>query len=244
MLISLQSLTKRYGKLCALQNLTAEIEPGQTIAILGSNGAGKTTLLRCLSAIVVPDSGLILYNGEPFNRGRIDLRQKLSFLPDFPIVFPQMTVARHMAMMLGLYGKDGESLAAAATEHLAELDILAAIDTPVGQLSRGQIYKVALAALLTVDPELWMFDEPFASGMDPGGISYFKQQARLAARRGRTILYSTQILEVAEKFCDRALLIHRGQLRVFDALANLEVAPGTEGGVLEDVFRQLRGEER
>jgi ABC-type multidrug transport system ATPase subunit len=106
-------------------------------------------------------------------------------------------------MVLGLYRKSGDALAAEATEHLAQLEILSAVDTPIGQLSRGQIYKVALATLLTIDPELWMFDEPFASGMDPAGVSYFKRQARLATQRGRTIFYSTQILEVAEKFCDR-----------------------------------------
>ncbi|HME08156.1 MAG TPA: ABC transporter ATP-binding protein [Bryobacteraceae bacterium] len=244
MQIALESLTKRFGRLRALENVTATIAPGQIVAVLGSNGAGKTTLLRCLSAIAAPDSGRILYDGEHFNRGRIDLREKLAFLPDFPIVFSQMTVARHLAMMLGLYRKDGAQLASAATEHLSELDVLAAIDTPVGQLSRGQVYKVALATLLTIDPELWMFDEPFASGMDPGGISYFKLQARLAVQRGRTVLYTTQILEVAEKFCDRVFLLHRGQLRVFDAVANLFVRPGSDGGVLEDVFRQLREEER
>jgi ABC-type multidrug transport system ATPase subunit len=244
MQIRLESLTKRFGKLRALEAVTATIEPGQTIAILGSNGAGKTTLLRCLAAIATPDSGHILYDSEPFNRGRLDLRTRLAFLGDFPIVFAQMTVARHMATMLGLYHRNGEQLAALATQHLAELDVLAAIDTPIGRLSRGQIYKVALATLLTVDPELWMFDEPFASGMDPGGISYFKQQARAAALRGRTVLYTTQILQVAEKFCDRVLLLHRGQLRVFDAVANLHVRAGGEDGVLEDVFRQLREEER
>lgn len=244
MQIALESLSKRFGKLRALENVTVTIEPGQIIAILGSNGAGKTTLLRCLSAIGVPDGGRILFDGQVFRRGRNDLRQRLYFLPDFPVVFAQMTVARHLAMVLGLYNKSGDTLAANATEHLAQLDILATVDTPIGQLSRGQIYKVALATLLTIDPELWMFDEPFASGMDPAGISYFKQQARLAAQRGRTIFYSTQILEVAEKFCDRVMLIHHGQLRVFDAVGNLHARPGGEQGVLEDLFQQLREEAR
>jgi ABC-type multidrug transport system ATPase subunit len=130
------------------------------------------------------------------------------------------------------------------TQHLNELDLLPTTDTPIGQLSRGQIYKVALATLLSVDSELWLLDEPFASGMDTIGIAYFKRQARLAVERGRTILYSTQILDVAEKFSDRICLIHRGKLRVFDAVANLRVGPGKEDGILEDVFRRLREEER
>ena len=244
MQIALDSLTKRFGALSALERISLTVQPGQVVAILGPNGAGKTTLLRCLSAIVAPDGGRIYYDGEQFNRGRIDLRQRLSFLPEFPVIFPQLSVARHIAMVLGLYNRDGESSASAVTEHLKELDLLPAIDTPVGELSRGQIYKVALTTLLTVDPELWLIDEPFASGMDPVGIAYFKRRARMATAHGRTILYSTQILDVAERFSDRVCLIHRGKLRVYDAVANLHVHPSGEDGILEEIFRQLREEER
>jgi ABC-type multidrug transport system ATPase subunit len=178
MQIALESLSKRFGKLRALENVTATIEPGQIIAILGSNGAGKTTLLCCLSAIGVPDGGRILFDGQVFCRGRNDLRQRLYFLPDFPVVFAQMTVARHLAMVLGLYNKSGDTLAADATEHLAQLDILATVDTPIGQLSRGQIYKVALATLLTIDPDCgcsmslspqaWILREFLISSSRPG----------------------------------------------------------------------------
>ena len=162
--IKLEAVTKRYGRLRALEDISLTIEPGEIVAALGSNGAGKTTLLRCLCAIAAPDRGRVLFDGEPFHRGRVDLRQKLLFLSDFPIVFPQLTVARHIAMILGLYGKDGGESAEAVTQHLYGLDLLPTVDTVVGQLSRGQIYKVALATLLSIDPELWLFDEPFARG--------------------------------------------------------------------------------
>lgn len=240
--IVLESVSKRFGSMRALENVSLTIGAGQVVAVVGPNGAGKTTLLRCLSAIAAPDAGHILYDGERFNRGRIDLRSRLAFLPDFPLVFPGLTVARHIAMILGLYGIEGLDAAPAVTDHLHEFDLLPAVDTRVGQLSRGQIYKTALTALLSVDPELWMLDEPFASGMDPGGIAYFKRQARAAASRGRTVLYSTQILDVAERFSDRVCIIHRGKLRFFDTVANLPAHDG-EGSVLEEVFRKLREEE-
>jgi ABC-type multidrug transport system ATPase subunit len=239
----LESLSKRFGRLRALDGVSLTLEPGQIVAVLGANGAGKTTLLRCLSAIAAPDSGHILYDGERFNRGRVDLRKRLSFLPDFPIVFPHLTVARYVAMLLGLYGMEGEAAAPAVTQHLYELDLLPAIDARVGELSRGQIYKVALTALLGIDPELWLLDEPFASGMDPVGIAYFKSQARAAAARGRTILYSTQILDVAERFSDRACLIHRGRVRAFDSVANLSPQATGDGSALVEVFRKLRDED-
>jgi ABC-type multidrug transport system ATPase subunit len=243
MQIVLASVSKRFGGLRALDAVSLTIDPGQIVAVLGANGAGKTTLLRCLSAIAAPDSGHILYDGEQFHRGRIDLRKRLNFLPDFPVVFPQLTVARYIAMLIGLYGIERDAAAPAVTQHLYELDLLAAVDARIGELSRGQIYKTALTALLSIDPELWLLDEPFASGMDPVGIAYFKSQARAAAARGHTILYSTQILDVAEKFSDRACVIHRGRVRAFDAVSNLSPQASGDGSVLVEVFRKLRDED-
>jgi|ERR1041385_906637 ABC-type multidrug transport system ATPase subunit len=97
--ITLQALTKRYGKVCALENASLEIGSGQIVAVLGANGAGKTTLLRCLSGIVTPSSGEIHYDGEKFFRGNIALRRRLAYLPDFPIVFPHYTPIQHMGMV-------------------------------------------------------------------------------------------------------------------------------------------------
>jgi len=240
--IILDSLTKKFGSVRALEKFSANIEPGQIIAVLGPNGAGKTTLLRLLSAIATPDRGTILYDGEKFNRGRLDLRRRLYFLPDFPLVFSQISVARQIATVLDLYGVSLQSAAEAVTRHLNQLDLLHTVDTSVGKLSRGQIFKVALATLLTIDPDLWLLDEPFASGMDPVGIAYFKEQARQAAARGRTIIYSTQILDIAERFSDRVCLIYRGGLKVFDSVANLRDHVKHSDNVLEEVFRKL-GEE-
>src|SRR2546430_1524074 len=140
MQIALESLTKSFGSLRALENISLTIQPGQIVGILGPNGAGKTTLLRCLSAIAAPDSGRIFYDGEQFNRGRVDLRQRLGYLPEFPVIFPQLSVARHIAMVHGLYDKDGENTASTVTQHLHELALLPAIYTPIGKLSRVQIY--------------------------------------------------------------------------------------------------------
>lgn len=240
MQVVLESVSKRFGSLRALDGVSLTIDSGQIVAVLGPNGAGKTTLLRCLSTIATPDAGRIFCDSELLHRGNLNLRQKLCFLPEFPLVFPRMSVARQIAMTLALYGRNTESSAAAVTEHLYELDLLPTVDTPIGQLSRGQIYKTGLTTLFAIDPELWLLDEPFASGMDPAGIAYFKRQARLAAQRGRIVLYTTQILDLAERFSDRVCLIDRGRVRVFDAVANLRVHAVGDDGVLAEVFRKLR----
>ena len=217
------------------------IEPGQILSVLGVNGAGKTTLLRCFSGIVT-GSGNIYYDGERFTRGNMDLRRRIAFLPDFPIVFPHHTVLRHIGMVLKIYGADSPAIEPRILDLLRGFDILPLVDTPMAKLSRGQAYKAALAALLATDTELLLLDEPFASGMDPNGITFLKREARAAVARGHTVIYSTQILDTAETLSDRVLVIERGQVRYYAPLDELrDAAIGDVGSsVLEGLFQQLR----
>ena len=241
MRISLDSLSKRYGRVRALDGVTLAVDPGQIVCVLGVNGAGKTTFLRCLSAIVAPGSGTIWYDEEKFSRGNLNLRRRIAFLPDFPIAFPNYTIMRHVGMVLRLYGVDNAARAPRVLELLRGFDLLPLADTYFAQLSRGQAYKAALAALLAAEPELLLLDEPFASGMDPNGITFLKREMRAAAGHGRTIIYSTQILDIAENLSDRVLVIDRGQVRYYAPLAAFEGASVSEGSsVLEQLFQQLR----
>jgi len=238
--INLENVSKKYGRVHALAQVSFELVPGQIVSVLGANGAGKTTLLRCLSSVASPDKGKIFFDGELFRRNRMDLRRRLAFLPDFPAMYPHLKPLQHIAMVLGLYEKDDVALHERAIEALGNLDLLPLIDTQIGRLSRGQIYKTALAAMLLVDPELWLLDEPLASGMDPMGIMYFKKECRAAALRGRTILYSTQLLDIAENFSDRVCVLHRGTPRVFEEVAELRKQTAMPEGALEEIFRRLR----
>ncbi len=225
----------------ALDNVSLEIESGQIVSILGPNGAGKTTLLRCLSGIVAPTSGDIRYDGEKFYRGNTAVRRRIAYLPDFPIAFPNNTVLRHIGMVLQLYGVDGSSTESRVMDLLRGFDLMPLIETPMAKLSRGQAYKAALSALLAADTELLLIDEPFASGMDPNGITFLKREARNSVKRGRTIIYSTQILDIAEKLSDRVCVMDRGEVRHYAPLAELQaVNAGSAGTVLEGLFQQLR----
>lgn len=244
MRISLERATKAYGPLRALDGVSLTIEPGQILALLGPNGAGKTTLLRCLAGVAALDSGAILFEGERFHRGRVDFRRRLGFLPEFPFVYPEMTVLGHLGMTLRLYGADGPGIEERVVRLLRDFDLLALAELPLGTLSRGQAYKAALAAIIAADPELWLLDEPFASGMDPDGILALKAFARDATARGRTVVYSTQILAIAESFCDRACVIDRGGVRAFDRLDDLAGKATGKDGILEALFRRLREERR
>ena len=242
MRVELVQLTKHYGSLAALDDVSVAIEPGQIVAIVGANGAGKTTLLRCLAGIAAPTSGEIRYDGQCFRRDRIDLRRRFAFLADVPFVYPDMNVLRHIAMALRLYETQHDGIEATVLELLREFDLLPLAETRLKRLSRGQKYKAALAALLAVDPEVWIFDEPFASGMDPHGLTAFRRHAHEAIARGRTVIYTTQLLDLAERFSDRVLVLYRGRRRAFDSVEALRRPGGDGNAVLEGIFDELREE--
>lgn len=240
MKIELRAVSKSYGKARALDRASLEIGGSQIVAILGANGAGKTTLLRCLAGIAAPDAGSIVYNDEPFERDKLELRRQLFFLPDFPVVFYEMSIIRHIGMVLRVYERDEPGVETRVLQLLKDFDLFTIAENPLNTLSRGQVYKAALVALIAVNPGIWLLDEPFASGMDPHGINMLKRYAREAVTQGRTIIYSTQILEIVEKFSDKVCILHQGEVRAFDSVTLLENA--RQGGGLEDIFRQLREE--
>jgi len=240
MRIELQSVLKSYGSVRALDQVSLHIEPGQIVSLLGPNGAGKTTLIRCLAGIAAPDKGAIHFDDEELRRDRMDLRKRMQLLPDFPFHFWEQSVARNIAIVLRLFDADGAGTEERVLELLRDFDMLPLALRPVASLWRGQSYKAALVAMFAADRELLLLDEPFASGIDPHAIDAFKRHARAAASRGRTIIYSTQLLDVAERFSDRVCVIHRGELRAFDTLDTLRERARDKDNVLEELFRQLR----
>ena len=240
MQIDLRHLTKTYDNTRALDDVSLSIPAGMIVAVIGLNGAGKTTLLRCLGGIVAPTRGLLLMDGERFNRARLDLRRRVSFLPDFPALYGHLSPLQHIALLLRVYERDASDLDECILAALRDLDLLALAETPMANLSRGQLYKAAFAALLAVQPELWLLDEPFASGLDPQGLAMVKQHARTATAAGATILYTTQILEIAEKFADLLVVLDHGQLRATYTRAELAALPATGPDCLESRLRQFR----
>lgn len=237
MRIEIAGVSKHFGGIWALEEINLELEPGQVVGLLGANGAGKTTLLNCLAGIVAPSAGKIYYDGEVFHRGKMELRRRLMYLPDFPMAFARMNVLQHIAMCVRLYERP-EPDAEVVAKILEQLNILVYAGMPLGTMSRGQLYKAALAGLLVVDPELWILDEPMASGMDPMGITYFKREAKAATQRGRTVVYTTQILEIAEKFSDRICVLDHGGLRLNGKAG--ELWGGADKNSLEEVLVNLR----
>jgi ABC-type multidrug transport system ATPase subunit len=240
--VRLQDVSKTFGKIKALDDVTLKIPKGQIIALLGPNGAGKTTLLRMLAGLVVPDKGKVEYDGEHFVRKRLDLRRRMMFLPDIPPAYAHVTPIRHAGMALQLYDRDLNGAEERMTQLFTELNILPQARMPMSCLSRGQYYKAALAAAVAVDADLWLVDEPFASGMDPNGLMRFKEYARAAADRGKTVIYSTQIIDVVQNNSDQVCVLSKGRVATFTAMAELRQRINDPSDVLAALFTLLRAD--
>ena len=241
--VSLRDLRKRFQTEEVLAGIDLDLAGGQVVALIGLNGAGKTTLLRTLAGVLIPSGGTIRWDGREGLRDDPELHREMVFLPDAPLLIESQTVLQQVMLYLRCYGRDQGVEDAAILQVLDLLDLTAKAETPVARLSRGQRYKTALAALLLIRPELWLLDEPFASGMDPQGIHVLKEQARAAVAAGACVVYTTQIIEIAERFCDVLLVLDGGMIRQRFDRDDLRLMPTEGPGSLGDrlaVFRERR----
>ncbi|MCL1920255.1 MAG: ABC transporter ATP-binding protein [Kiritimatiellaeota bacterium] len=240
MKLDIENLSYRYTATPALDGVSLSVAAGQLVTVIGLNGAGKTTLLRCLSTLTVPQRGTIFCDGQPLARSDIALRRRIFFIPDTPQLFPDRTVIQNLAVISRIYGADTPDAPERAIRTLRELDMLPHAYTPVRELSRGQQYKTALTALVLVDADLWLLDEPFAAGMDPLGNAFLRKQIRAATARGKTVLYTTQLPELAEQFSDTLAVLHQARLCAFAPVADITAQFKGAPDALEAFFQSLR----
>ena len=237
MKIKLCGLSKKMGGTAILDSIETRIDGGQVVSLIGCNGAGKTTLLKILATLSAPSSGDLLFDDQVLTRKRIDLREKLHFLADQPYFLSRNPVD-HICLAAAYYNRPVGDLKSQIVDWLKEFDLLEHADSSIANLSRGQKYKVAFIGLLAADPELWLLDEPFAAGVDPTGISAMKRKINKKVGQGGTVIYSTQIVELAASFSDRILILHKGKLAVDSKTCDLDVDELPYG--LAGIFEQLR----
>lgn len=225
MRLELLDATKKYGSTKALDSATVSFESGDLVAVLGLNGAGKSTLLRALSGMLKLNKGRLLVDDEPFRRENLELRRQLFFLPDSPVMFWDQDVLRNVGVYLRQYRRDlSEGMATRVAELFDAFDVLEKAEHWPDELSRGQRYKCGLIALCAVNPAIWILDEPFASGMDAHGLEQFRSEARKAQESGRIVIYSTQLVPLAEEFSSRICVMDRGTVRAFGSSSDLHSA--------------------
>jgi ABC-2 type transport system ATP-binding protein len=233
--VAIDRVDKAYPQQRVLSSASLDIAGGQVVAVVGINGAGKSTLLRCLAGLVIPDRGEIRFDGEKFSRRRLDLRRRLHFLSEVPTILPHADLLRHLGLVLAAYDVDDPQVGERASSLLSELRLTNCAHRHSETLSRGQLYKAGLLPMLILDRELWLCDEPFASGMDSLGMKAFKRHAQSAAERGHTVVYSTQVLEVAESFSDQVCILHDAKVLYFGPVQDIQRTM-VSSRTLEDVF--------
>lgn len=206
----LLNVSKTFRHTHALKDFSLNAPPSSIVALLGENGAGKSTLLRILAGLCVPDTGTVRYDGKVFDRENLPLRKRLHFTPDMPLLFPDQSVARNIATLAALYEKPTVGREDYLARWLEETGAAALMRKTAGNLSRGQIWKAGLGSVAMIEPELWLVDEPFASGMDAVGMAAFRKLARHLVDQGGTVIYTTQMVGMAAEFSDHVCVVREG----------------------------------
>jgi ABC-2 type transport system ATP-binding protein len=209
--LSLRDVTKRFGNFVAVDNLSFSVGDGQVVGFLGANGAGKTTTLRMILDILRPTSGTIEVLGGPPGR---DKASDIGFLPEEHGLYRGMTVLETVIYFGRLKGQSRPQARNAAHPLIDRFGLAPFVSRAVERLSKGMAQKVQLAAALVNSPKLLLLDEPF-SGLDPVNQSVLEQEILAAARSGATVLFSTHVMEHAERLCTRLVMLARGR-KVFD----------------------------
>ena len=235
-----QSLTKRYGDLTAVRDLSFSVRTGEVLGLVGPNGAGKTSTLRCLAGVIPSSGGSVTIGGCNLATDAVGAKRQLAFFPDEPRLFDYLTVRQHLAFVARIYGVSNH--AAIAGPLLDEFEIADKADALPGELSRGMKQKLVIACGLLHGPKVLFFDEPL-TGLDPLGIRRMKDSIVRRAREGAAIVLSSHLLHLLEEVCSHVLILKQGEKIADGTLA--AVAARFSGGDpdmnLEEVFLRATG---
>ncbi len=216
--LELREVRKAYGNFVAVDGVSLAVPPGSVFGLLGQNGAGKTTSIRMIMDILAPDSGEVLLFCRP--RRPEDLR-RVGYLPEERGLYRKMTVADHLLFFAELHGLERRTATKRIAEWLERVELGSWAKAKVEALSKGMQQKIQLVGTILHDPDILILDEPF-SGLDPIAQVLFKDLIADFKARGKTILFSTHILEQAEKLCDHICLVSHGKVVLAGELAALK----------------------
>jgi ABC-2 type transport system ATP-binding protein len=240
--VELTRVSHSFGALRALSDIDLEVRAGEVFGLLGPNGAGKTTALRVLCGLLRPASGSVRIAGIDVVANALEARRHFSFVPDGAPLYANLSPLQHLALVGRLHGLDESCIASESERLLAALGLSDRARDPVGDFSRGMRQKAALACAILPRPELLVLDEPL-NGLDAPTTAMFKEVLREWAARGGAVLYTSHMLDVVERVCDRMAVLAEGRLVGSGNLAELRALAGV-GGTLEQVFAALtRGED-
>ncbi|MFO7733841.1 MAG: ABC transporter ATP-binding protein [Candidatus Aminicenantes bacterium] len=240
-MIELTQVSKSYnkGQVKAVDDLTLTVEPGEIFGFLGPNGAGKTTTIKMIVGLLKPDAGQVRVDGFDVAREPLAAKQVTTYVPDTPAVYERLTGLEYLNFIGDVYGVPREARLERVGKWLEIFELAAAVSDPIQSYSHGMKQKIVLTAALLPGPRVMVLDEPLV-GLDPRAAHQIKEMFREHCDEGKTLFFSTHIMEVAEKLCDRIGIIHKGRLVASGSMEELRALDQQEHS-LEDIFLEVTG---
>ena len=232
-MLNIKNLTKTYGEKKAVDDLTLHIAPGEIYGFIGHNGAGKTTTLKSVVGILQFDEGEITINGISIKDDPLACKKIIAYIPDNPDLYEYMTGIKYLNFIADIFGVSADDRRERIHKYADMFGLTADLAQPISAYSHGMKQKLALMGALIHDPKLLILDEPFV-GLDPVAAHAFKEQMRALCDRGGAVFFSTHVLDVAEKLCDKVAIIKNGRLAAF---GDTDAVRGD--GSLEELFLEL-----
>ncbi len=241
-MIEIKNLSKSYnkGNIKAVDNLNLTVQKGEIFGFLGPNGAGKTTTIKMIVGLLNPDSGSISIKGFDNRVSPLEAKSNIGYVPDNPNLYDRLTGTEYLNFMADVYQVPSGLRKERISHYLEMFDLKDAAADLIKSYSHGMKQKIALTGALIHNPSVWILDEPMV-GLDPKSAHLLKEQMREHCDKGNTVFFSTHILEVAEKLCDRMGIIHKGKLIAIGTMD--ELRQGDKKDSLENIFLELTDNE-
>ena len=231
-------LRKSFGDNDVLKGISFEVYPGQIIGYIGPNGAGKSTTVKIFLGMLEKDGGNISIFGEPLNAGDWEYKNRIGYVPEQSEVYENLTASEYLSFVGGMYGMPAELIDEKAKGLMTLFGIEGSYHSRISSYSKGMRQKLLIISAMIHDPDILFLDEPL-SGLDANSVMVFKEILDQLKKRGKTIFYSSHIMEVVEKISDRIMLLSGGEIVADGSFEELK-AQSTEGS-LQEIFNQLTG---
>ncbi|MFW5894858.1 MAG: ABC transporter ATP-binding protein [Bacillota bacterium] len=236
-MLNIENVTKSYdGKTKACDAVSLQIGPGDLYAFIGHNGAGKTTLLKSIAGIIDFDEGDILVDGYSIKDDPMEVKKRIAYIPDNPDIYESLTGIQYIDFIADVFKVDQDKRRQLIGEYATMFEIEAALNNPISSYSHGMKQKVVIISALVHEPKLLLLDEPFV-GLDPKASFNLKEVFRKMTKQGTSIFFSTHVLEVAEKLCNKVAIIKKGRI-----VATGETESVIKDTSLEDIFMEISNE--
>ena len=232
---------KFYDQKQALKDVTLTIKNGTVFGLLGHNGAGKSTLIKSLVSAHDLTNGKIKVDGQELTTHRQEIKQKIGYVPDSPDLFLQLTAMEYWRLMIDIYRINYQDVAAKMQEYIQLFSMDADQNTLISSMSHGMRQKVILIGALTLDPDIWILDEPL-TGLDPQSAFELKELIKKHVANGNTVIFSTHILAIAQEVCDELAILKKGEVIYAGTVEDLLASQ--PGKTLEEIYLSMTGEEK